>query len=111
MKSRKGFTLSDLLSVFGIMLVVFQLFVLPRMNIWYTYSGVLTEIRFENPEAQEIISADKNWFSYSKITVKNKDGSNSTYDLDTCILYSYRLEKKETILYPKIESVTQNLFN
>lgn len=95
MKSRKGFALSEfgvlIKIVVALVLLGFQFIILPRANIWYTYSGILTEIKFENPEAQEIISADKNWISYSKITVRNKDGSNSEYDLDTCILFSYRV--------------------
>jgi len=91
-RNKKGFTLVRLLRlVVALVFLGFQFIILPRANIWYTYSGILTEIKFENPEAQEIISADKNWLSYSKITVRNKDGSDSAYDLDTCILFSYRV--------------------
>lgn len=94
-KSRKGFTLIELLVLFAIIAILcFLLLVIPLLcgNFWFTYEGVLTKIQFaENPEAEKIVDVNRNVYSYSEITVRNKDGSNSKYNLDTCILYSYRL--------------------
>jgi len=94
MKSRKGFTLIELLIVLAVVAILCFLLWIPLLcgNFWFTYEGVLTKIQFaENPEAEKIVDVNRNVYSYSEITVRNKDGSNSAYNLDTCVLFSYRL--------------------
>ncbi len=94
LKSTKGFTLVELLSIIMIVAVWAGVIGIGVMgNQWYEEAGVLRKIKLEHPAATEIVDTQRNIFRYSIITVR-EDMANKKYYLDTNILFDYRIIEK-----------------
>ena len=61
-------------------------------NFYFTERGVLKDIQVDHPEVVKVLKTGRNIIRYSTLTVENKDGSKSTYQLDTNIFFNYRAE-------------------
>lgn len=96
-KSQRGFTLIELLITLGIfsivLLLLLALIALPAMNFWITEDGALKAAKVANPASAEILQIQRNAISFSKIVVRNSDGTQSVYEVDSNILFNYRLLK------------------
>lgn len=94
---QKGYTLVELIIVVFLLCMVVVVgggvFGLSRANCWYRESGVLRELRIMHPEAREVLKSERNFVSYSEITVRNEDGTIVVYALDSNIMFNYNFIK------------------
>jgi len=110
---QKGFTLIELLVVVVVLVIIvcglgFGIIGAGMMgNHWFTEEGVLRDLQVDHPEVVKILRSKTHIYGYSEILAGNRDGSHSTYTLDTNILYNYELRFVSTNAPPR----GQGLFN
>lgn len=99
MKKNRGFTLVELLIVFliGALLIVgiwgFGVMTICQGNFWFVEDSVLRELRVDHQNVTKVLKVERNVFSDSVILVENRDGSRSTYCLDTDILWNFKFSE------------------
>ena len=97
LKNRRGYTLIELLisiiSLLVMLVVAVMILLLPSANFWITEDGVLKAAKVANPASAEILQFERNAISLSKIVVRNSDGTQSTYEVNSNILFNYTLRK------------------
>ncbi len=94
--SQEGFTIIELLILIVVLAFFTALIVgiltLCMGNFWITEDGVLRKIQFRNPQAVQILDVERRVWDYSLVTVKNKDGTQTTYIVDANVLFNYRVK-------------------
>lgn len=60
-------------------------------NQWYTEEGVLRKIRMMEPNT-DTLTSERRVFAYSRITTRDKSGVIRDYELDSNVLFNYRLK-------------------
>jgi hypothetical protein len=60
-------------------------------NFYITEDGVLKAIQVHHPQAVSVLSVERCVFDYSIVIVANRDGSRSTYVVDSNILFNYTI--------------------
>lgn len=99
-KKEAGYTLVELLIVCAMLsiLTVFC-FVIPAVcmgNFWFSESGVMRYVNVTNPEVQGVVLVDRNIFASSRVTVRNSDGTLSTFLVDSNLLFHYTIRKEKS---------------
>jgi hypothetical protein len=96
MERRKGTTFAGPLIICAVMAIIALILLISfaRGNFWFTPSGVLAKVQLQDPNVEKIVDTERNLYHCSKFIVRNKEGKDSTYYLDTNILFSYRVFKK-----------------
>lgn len=103
-RSCRGFTLHELFIViqmiFSLGALTVGFFGLPMANIWVTKDGVLGAAKVFNPKSREVLMIRRGMVDFSVITVKNSDGSCTSYEVDSNIFFNYKLREISTTPSP-----------
>ena len=101
-KSQRGYTLYELLIVIVVFSValslVLMLICLPMANFWITEKGALKAAKVANPASAEILKIQRNTISFSEIVVQNSDRTLTIYEVDSNVLFNYKLRNVPAIL-------------
>lgn len=91
-KKRNSFRAIVWGSIFGVYGLVFLLgfAILFFANIWYSLDGIQAKLMTKGHSVTSVVSTDRNFFDYSKITVI-EDSQEKSYLIDTNIIAFYTL--------------------
>jgi prepilin-type N-terminal cleavage/methylation domain-containing protein len=92
MRSQQGFTLIELMIVIILISCITGAVAVCSGNMWFFKADVQQELKALHPELERISGTHRNVFADSVIKVENKDGSRSTYCLDSNVLFNHSLE-------------------
>ena len=70
------------------------IFTLCMMNVYFTETGVLMKIQSINPKVKAIVFSERNIFSSSRVLVEEWGKVRTMYELDSNILFNYRIAKQ-----------------
>ena len=79
-RTKKGFTLAELLLVLLIVGII-SLIAIPELLKIKSKEHLLREVRTQHPEAVLVVKVTRDNASHYVVTVRNTDGSTSTYTL------------------------------
>ncbi len=91
---QSGFTLVELVTVIASLVVIVFWVSLGMANFYFVEDVVLREIKAINPKVEKILITQRGVFSRSRIVVEESNGVQTTYLLDSNILFNYSFERK-----------------